>query len=435
MIPRIRAVFAAMLLLLLTGSGTVSASASGTGTGTASTPPTRTPIEHFVYLMQGDRTFDHYFGTYPGAEGLPAQARQAIDPKHPDDGLVAPYPLHDATPVSPGAGPRLVQQQYNGGRMDSFVAAFERQGRDGRVAMGHYDRRDLPFYWNAADRYELFDHYFASSLDGTRANRAQWVTDGPDLSGATLFDRLEEAGVSWKFYVQNYDPKKTYRTTSPTDPATQTVRVPLLDVPRFVDDPELNSHIADLSEYYRDLERGTLPAVAYIASSGAGERSARSIPAGQRLVRQLTSQLMVSQYWSSSALLWSYDGSGGWYDHVKPPAGRGLRVPALLVSPYTARGQVQHGQFEAASALRFVEENWGLRKLGGRTTEVRSLAAAFDFRSPPRQAELIPDDAREAALPVAHRPSPTPVYAVYGGASALVALLLWGAVRPKWRTS
>lgn len=215
MIPRIRAVFAAMLLLLLTGSGTVSASASGTGTGTASTPPTRTPIEHFVYLMQGDRTFDHYFGTYPGAEGLPAQARQAIDPKHPDDGLVAPYPLHDATPVSPGAGPRLVQQQYNGGRMDSFVAAFERQGRDGRVAMGHYDRRDLPFYWNAADRYELFDHYFASSLDGTRANRAQWVTDGPDLSGATLFDRLEEAGVSWKFYVQNYDPKKTYRTTSP----------------------------------------------------------------------------------------------------------------------------------------------------------------------------------------------------------------------------
>ena len=435
MIPRIRAVFAAMLLLLLTGSGTASASASGTGTGTASTPSTRTPIEHFVYLMQGDRTFDHYFGTYPGAEGLPAQARQAIDPKHPDDGLVAPYPLHDATPVSPGAGPRLVQQQYNGGRMDSFVAAFERQGRDGRVAMGHYDRRDLPFYWNAADRYELFDHYFASSLDGTRANRAQWVTDGPDLSGATLFDRLEEAGVSWKFYVQNYDPKKTYRTTSPTDPATQTVRVPLLDVPRFVDDPELNSHIADLSEYYRDVERGTLPAVAYIASSGAGERSARSIPAGQRLVRQLTSQLMVSQYWSSSALLWSYDGSGGWYDHVKPPAGRGLRVPALLVSPYTARGQVQHGQFEAASALRFVEENWGLRKLGGRTTEVRSLAAAFDFRSPPRQAELIPDDAREAALPVAHRPSPTPVYAVYGGASALVALLLWGAVRPKWRTS
>lgn len=417
-----RTAFVAIVLLLM---------AATTGTATASTPATRTPIDHFIYLMQGDRTFDHYFGTYPGAEGLPARTRQAVDPQHPGDGLLAPYPLHGAAPVSPGAGPRLVRQQYNRGRMDSFVAAFERQGRDGRVVMGHYDRRDVPFYWNAADRYELFDHYFASSLDGTRANRAHWVTGAADLDGPTVFDRLEEAGVSWKFYVQNYDAKKTYRAASASD--TQTVRVPLLDIPRFVKNPKLNSHIADLSEYYRDLERGTLPSVAYIASSGAGERSERSVPAGQRLVRELTSGLMVSPYWSSSALLWSYDGSGGWYDHVKPPAGLGLRVPALLVSPYTARGAVQHGQYEAASALRFVQENWRLRKLGGRVSQARSLGDAFDFRAPPRRAELIPAEAREAALPVAHRPSPVPVYAVYGGACAVVALLLWGAVRPKWR--
>jgi phospholipase C len=417
-----RVLLAALLLVLV-----------GAGPATASTPRTHTPIEHLVYLMQGDRTFDHYFGTYPGADGPPPGVRQPVDPVHPAAGAVAPYPLHGSGPVSPGAGPRLVQQQFDGGRMDSFVSAFERQGRDGRVAMGYYDRRDLPFYWNAADRYELFDHFFASSLDGTRANRAQWVAGTSDLKGPTIFDRLQQAGVSWKFYVQNYDPKKTYR--SPDDLTTQTVRVPLLDIPRFVDDPKLRSHIADLGEYYRDLAHGTLPAVAYIASSGAGERSARSVPAGQRLVRSLTSQLMVSQYWSSSALLWSYDGSGGWYDHVKPPAGRGLRVPALLVSPYAARGAVQHGQFEAASALRFMVENWGLRPLGGRAAQARSLADAFDFAAPARQAELIPADAREAALPVARRPSPAPVYAVYGVASALVAGLLWGAVRPKWRMS
>ncbi|MFF4250282.1 alkaline phosphatase family protein [Streptomyces sp. NPDC001663] len=411
------------LLLLLTGSGTA----------TASTPRTHTPIEHFVYLMQGDRTFDHYFGTYPGADGLTAGMRQAIDPAHPNAGQVAPYSLHGSPPLSPGAGPRLVRQQYDGGRMDSFVSAFERQGRDGRVAMGHYDRRDLPFYWNAADHYELFDHFFASSLDGTRANRAHWVTGTADLKGATVFDRLQQAGVSWKFYVQNYDPKETYRSSD--DLTTQTVRVPLLDIPRFVDDRRMSAHIVDLSEYYRDLERGTLPSVAFVASSGSGERSARSVPAGQRLVRALSSQLMVSQYWSSSALLWSYDGSGGWYDHVKPPAGRGLRVPALLVSPYVARGKVQHGRFEAASALRFVVDNWGLRPLGGRTDEARSLFDAFDFSAPPRRAELIPAQARQAALPVARRPSPVPVYAVYGAASVLVAGLLWGAVRPKWRTS
>ncbi|MGW3118729.1 alkaline phosphatase family protein [Streptomyces sp. NPDC001107] len=412
------------LLLLLTGSGTATAS---------STPRPCTPVQHFVYLMQGDRTFDHYFGTYPGADGLTAGTRQPRDPAHADAGTVAPYSLHGSPPLSPGAGPRLVRQQYDGGRMDGFVGAFERQGRDGRVAMGHYDRRDLPFYWNAADRYELFDHFFASSLDGTRANRAHWVAGTPDLTGPTVFDRLDEAGVSWKFYVQNYDPKQTYR--SPDDLTTQTVRVPLLDIPRFVDSRRLSAHIVDLGEYYRDLDRGTLPSVAFVASSGAGERSARSVPAGQRLVRELTAQLMVSQYWSSSALLWSYDGSGGWYDHVKPPAGRGLRVPALLVSPYVTRGKVQHGQFEAASALRFVVDNWRLRPLGGRTTQARSLADAFDFSAAPRRAELIPTGVREAALPVARRPSPAPVYAVYGAASLLVAGLLWGAVRPKWRMS
>jgi phospholipase C len=383
--------------------------------------------------MQGDRTFDHYFGTYPGADGLTAGIRQAVDPARPDEAVVAPYPLHGSGPVSPGAGPRLVQQQYNGGRMDSFVSAFERQGRDGRVAMGHYDRRDLPFYWNAADRYELFDRFFASSLDGTRANRAHWVSGAPELEGPTVFDRLEEAGVGWKFYVQNYDPRQTYRSSD--DLTTQTVRVPLLDIPRFVDDPRLNARIVDLGEYYRDLEHGTLPAVAFIASSGAGERSARSVPAGQRLVRELTSRLMVSRYWASSALLWSYDGSGGWYDHVRPPAGLGLRVPALLVGPYVPRGEVQHGRFEAASALRFVVDNWGLRPLGGRTAEARSLADAFDFTAPPRRAELVPSGARGAALPVAHRPSPVPVYSVYGAAAVLAAGLLWGAVRPKWRMS
>ncbi|MEU6067638.1 MULTISPECIES: alkaline phosphatase family protein [Streptomyces] len=417
-----RVVLVALLLLL-----------AGAGPATASTPRTRTPIEHLVYLMQGDRTFDHYFGTYPGVDGLTQGDRQEVDPAHPAAGAVAPYPLHGSGPVSPGAGPRLVQRQFDGGRMDSFVFAFERQGRDGRVAMGYYDRRDLPFYWNAADRYELFDHFFASSLDGTRTNRAHWVAGTSDLKGPTIFDRLQQAGVSWKFYVQNYDPKQTYRSSDAL--TTQTVRVPLLDIPRFADGPKLNSHIADLGEYYRDLERGTLPAVAYIASSGAGERSARSVPAGQRLARELTSQLMVSHYWSSCALLWSYDGSGGWYDHVKPPSGRGLRVPAVLVSPYAPQGGVQHGQFEAASALRFVVENWGLRPLGGRTTGAHSLADAFDFGAPPRQAELIPADARAAALPVARRPSPAPVYTVYGVASAVVAGLMWGAVWPKWRTS
>ncbi|MFE2432401.1 alkaline phosphatase family protein [Streptomyces sp. NPDC059373] len=387
----------------------------------------RTPVKHFVYLMQGDRTFDHYFGTYPGADGIPDGTCLPADLKKPAAGCAKPYALHGKAPVSLAAGQSVIDLQYDQGKMDGFVAAYERQGRDGAAAMGYYDRRDLPFYWNAADRYTLFDHFFASARHGTRLNRSYWVAGAPfDPKQPTIFDRLQEAGVSWKFYVQDYDPHETFRSLSPTDPATQTVRVPLLNYPRFVDDPKLNGHIADLDEYYRDLERGTLPAVAYIASSGAGERSARSVPAGQKLVRNLTTQLMLSRYWDSSALLWSYDGSGGWYDHVKPPKDHGFRVPALLISPYVARGKVDGTTLDATSALRFVEENWRLKPLPGQDgTTVADLTSAFDFASGPRPAELIP-----ATTAVTGGVPPVKagmVYGVYGGAAGLAALLVLAA--------
>lgn len=386
----------------------------------------RTPVRHFIYLMQGDRTFDQYFGTYPGADGIPAGACQARDLSDPSSGCVRPYALHGRAGVSLAAGRTVIERQYDGGRMDGFVAAYERQGRDGAAAMGHYDQRDLPFYWNAAHRYQLFDHFFASARQGTRLNRSYWVAGAPfDAAQPTIFDRLEQAKVSWKFYVEGYDPKETFRQRSTTGSGTQTTRVPLLNYARFVDDPRLRGHIADLSQYYRDLEGGTLPAVAYVAGSGSSERSARSVPAGQRLVRNLATQLMLSPYWSSSALLWSYDGSGGWYDHVTPPPGRGFRVPALLVSPYVRPGRVDHTVFEASSALRFVEDNWGLPSLGGRDARCASLARAFDFRDGPRHAVIIPGSA-----PVQTPVRPTRagmVYGLYGGAAGVAAALVLAA--------
>jgi phospholipase C len=413
-----RLLLAAQTVVLL-----VLAAAAPAGAAGAHQP--RTPVRHLVYLMQGDRTFDQYFGTYPGADGIPADACQARDPDRPDKGCVKPYALHGraAPPAALAAGRTVIERQYDGGKMDGFVAAYERQGRDGAAAMGHYDRRDLPFYWNVADRYELFDHFFASARHGTRLNRAYWVAGGALLPGRpTIFDRLQAAGVSWKFYVEDYDPKQTFRQRSTTDPATQTVRVPLLDSARFVDDPALRGHIVDLDQYYTDLEHGTLPAVAYVASSGAGERSARSVPAGQRLARRLATQLMLSGYWNSSALLWSYDGSGGWYDHVAPPPGYGFRVPALLVSPYAPRGRVDHTVFDATSVLRFIEENWGLKPLGGRDATATSLGRAFDFGGGPRPPELVPGT---TAKPAAVRPvRAAMVYGVYGGAVGIAALLV-----------
>jgi phospholipase C len=246
----------------------------------------------------------------------------------------------------------------------------------------------------------------------------------PRSTQPTIFDRLQQAGISWKFYIQNYDAVGD----SPRERAELATRVPLLNYPRFTRDPALRSRIVDLDEYYQDLERGTLPAVAYVSSSGAAERTAQSMPAGQRLVSTMVTALQLSRYWTSSALLWSYDGGGGWYDHVPPPriGGRpaGLRVPALLVSAYAKRGQVNHTQLDYTSALAFIEANWGLRPLTSRDAGATSLVSAFDFDAPARPRELGVSSSQ--ASPPTHR---TLIYTAYGGAVALALVLVAAAVR------
>ncbi|HEX4726660.1 MAG TPA: alkaline phosphatase family protein [Jatrophihabitans sp.] len=371
----------------------------------AAAPSTTTPIKHFIFMMQGDRSFDNYFGTYPGADGIPDGVCQKVIVAGTDQACVKPFALHGQTPPDLGAGSVEINNQYDGGRMDGFVAAYQSEGRDGTTTMGYYDRRDLSTYWDLADNYVLFDRFFSSTRAGIGANRSYWVSASrtPAASTeaarqaayaqqATIFDRLQAAGVDWKFYVQGYDAAENYQTVSKSNPSSQPLRVPLLEYARFVDDPALKSHIVDLSQYYRDLDQNTLPAVAYVASSGPSERSARSIAGGQKLVTNLVGSLMVSKSWTSSAFLLSYDGTGGWYDHVAPPqvdsAGYGLRVPALLVSAYARSGYIDPTVSDYTSGLAFIEHNWGLAPLAGRDRSANPLTGAFDFAQAPRPPQV-----------------------------------------------
>lgn len=428
---------AALTAIGLAGTGPAASAAALAGRSAATT----TPIKHFIFLMQGGRTFDNYFATYPGADGPPASACQPRVTGNPRAGCDRPFLLRGSQAAPLSAGGTVLRRQYDNGKMDGFVSAYQREGRNGALAMGHYDSAELPFYWNVAHSFVLFDHFFASALYGSRTNRSYWVSAAPSPGGSeripaggygnqlTIFDRLQAAGISWKFYVQGYNPHATYQSASVTNPDTQTVRVPLLNYARFVDNPALRSHIVGMNQYYKDLAAGTLPAVAYLASAGSNERSARSIPAGQRLVRNLVTQLMQSRYWPSSALMWSYDGSGGWYDHVRPPhvgsAALGLRVPALLVSPYARKGQVNHTVLDYTSALRFIEQNWRLAPLTARDAAAHSLASAFDFAAGPRPATIFPPLPSAGLLAQRHPQSfsRAVIYTLYGVA-ALVSLLL-----------
>ena len=306
--------------------------------------------------------------------------------------------------------------------MDGFVRALNLRRQDGTVAMGYYDRDDLPFHWAVADQYVLFDRFFSSSLRGGDANHTFWVAGRPELgNGPTIFDRLQQRGISWKFYIAGHDPKLNIRTP----PGKRDAHwgrvlddVPILKLPRFADDRHLASHIVDLGEYYKDLQEGTLPAVSFMVDYGASEHPPGDLVLGQRLVRSLVNGLMASSAWKDSAFLYSYDDWGGWYDHVRPPkvdaAGYGFRVPALLVSPYARRGHVDHTQLDQTAGIRFVEENWGLAPVGGRDAAARTFTAAFDFSSPPRAPSLLFENLGGVGGSVARRPASRLLYGFYG---------------------
>jgi phospholipase C len=403
---------------------------------------TATPIKHFVFLMQAGHTFDNYFGTYPKADGLPAHACQPVVVGQPRHGCVRPFAVRGALLPALVASPAMIARQYDKGRMDGFVAAYHQQHLDGRSAMGYYDQAELPFYWTVARDYVLFDHFFSSSLLGTRANMSYWVAAAPPPVGTgqalqvgyarqpTIFDRLQGAGVSWKFYVQGYGSR---RSQVPTSTGSQAARATLLNYARFARNRALSMHIVGLDQYYRDAAAGTLPAVAFIVSSASdNERSARTILAGQNLVRNLVTQLMLSRDWDSSAFMWTYDGSGGQYDHLTPPrAGSGmlgLRVPALLVSAFARRGQVNHAVLSDASALRFIEQNWHLAPLTRLDASAASLNSAFDFSAAPRPADIIAPVRSSPATAQLHRKT-VPValvYVLYGTAAGIALVFLAG---------
>jgi phospholipase C len=408
---------------------------------------TDTPIKHFVVLMQENHSFDNYFGNYPGADGVPAGTCMPVDPTGATSTeCVKPFHIGGKAIVDMGHNSAIHDAEFNGGAMNGFISAFVHQRNAGNEAMGFYDDRDIPYYWNVADNYVLFDRLFTSAAGGSVWNHMFWATGSPGNPVAdalrpegfddvpTIFDRLQAAGISWKFYVQNYKPEITFRNPGSGDSGSQVVWVPPLNYNRFLDDPALHSRIVGMDQYYEDLHNGTLPAVSFMVPAGASEHPPGSIQSGERFVRGLVTELMRSSAWNSSAFMWTYDDWGGWYDHVPPAAvdqyGYGFRSPALLVSPYAKPGHVDHTTLDFTSELKFIESNWGVAPLAERDRNANDIRSAFDFDSPARAPVLLDRSRTVTAVPDTRT---TAVYLTYGAAvlllGALVVLAAIGSMR------
>ncbi len=407
------------------------------------TTPT-TPIEYFITLMQENHSFDNYFGTHPNVDGIPPETCMPVDPF--DDSItdcIRPFHIgdNDVHMDDPDHSEATHLLQYNGGAMNGFVYALNKRNQDGRLAMGYYDDRDLPYYWNIVDEYVLFDAFFSSVAGGSYPNHMYWVAAASGIESGrskqevfaetmTIFDRLEQKGISWKFYVQNYDPNLNYRTAHEYfgNRLSQVIWVPLLNSDRFLDNPRLFSKIVSLEEYFDDLARGTLPNVAFIVPSGPSEHPPSSIVSGQRFVRSLIQTLMMSPYWDKAAFMWTYDDWGGWYDHVPPPQvdkdGYGFRVPAILVSAYAKKGYVDSTTSDYTSMLKFIQENWQLDPLSQRDKNAYGLMNAFDFDKPPRKPEIIPFERASDTDVVKKQPRISVIYMIYSGAILLAITII-----------
>jgi phospholipase C len=368
-------------------------------------------IQHVVVIMQENRSFDHYFGTYPGADGLPRDAGGNFTTCIPDpnaSSCARPYHLDIAVDAG---GPHTADDaiaDVDGGKMDGFVTQSEKaQGRtdicaprtndptcaSGKVdVMGFHDRRELPVYWDYADRFVLQDHMFEPNLGWSLPSHlfmvsgwsASCLNPLDPLSCRTNLDNLDhlksgnldwawtdltyllhQADVSWRYYIveggqPDCDDGAMVCPVKPQTTHTPSIWNPLPDFQTVVHDNQLGN-IQDVSKFLKAASAGTLPSVSWVVPDAPNsEHPPASVAQGQRFVSNAVSAVMNGPNWKSTAIFLAWDDWGGFYDHVAPPkvdeSGYGLRVPGLVISPYAKRGYIDHQVLSFDAYLKFIED-------------------------------------------------------------------------------
>jgi len=395
-------------------------------------------IAHVIVIMQENRSFDSYFGTYPGADGLPGSNGKftVCSPNPVTHGCDIPY--HDGADINGGAAHNAVAAvaDIDGGKMDGFVAQAQSSARgcsaiqnpvcahsDTPDVMGYHDAREIPNYWAYAQSFVLNDHMFepvaswslpdhlylvsgwsarcgsaapascTNNIVGpyTPAQQQRAVTRAIASGTAPIKDAwtdvtylLHQHHVSWGYFVEDGTEPDCIDDATACPAQPQNYRTPGIwnPLPLFTDvqqDGELRD-VQSTSKFFAAAKAGRLPAVSWITPSQVNsEHPPASVAEGQAWVTSLVNAVMNGPDWNSTAIFVSWDDWGGFYDHVAPPTvdgnGYGLRVPGLVISPYAKKGSVDHQTLSHDAYLKFIEDDF----LGG-----ARLDPATDGRPDPR---------------------------------------------------
>jgi phospholipase C len=426
-------------------------------------------VEHIIFLMQENRSFDHYFGTLRGVRGfgdpraitLPSGNSVWRQPNGADYVL----PFH---PLAPDLGLQFLEDlahdwttthvAWNEGKYDQWVPS------KGATTMAYLTRRDIPFHYALADAFTVCDAYYCSLFGSTDPNRYHMWTGwagndgqggGPVIDNAeagydwsTYPERLEEAGISWKIYqdigigldangawgwtedpyIGNYGDNSLlyfnqYRNALPGSP--------LFDKARTGTNISVGGTLFDI--FRQDVLANKLPQISWIVAPEAyTEHPNWPANYGAWYVSQILDALTAKpEVWSKTALFLTYDENDGFFDHLVPPTppasraqglstvdttneifagnatysagpyGLGVRVPTIVISPWSKGGWVNSQVFDHTSLIRFVERRFcpdypGLREQNitpWRRAVAGDLTSAFDFKIPDRQKLVLPSTA------------------------------------------
>jgi phospholipase C len=413
-------------------------------------------IDHVVILIQENRSFDHYFGSYRGVRGFNEKSA-AFQQPYPGNTSSAPMgvllPFHlDVTKTSAACTHDISHdwvpqhQSWNNGAMNGFVTSrLAIDASDAVLSMGYYTRADLPFYYAVADAFTVCDNYCCPVIGPTDPNRIYSMAASIDPDGknggpllqtlvtnrssffgrltyTTMPEQLQARGISWKVY-----------TSPDQNILNQTFSDNVLSYFKNFQDP--SSVLAQNAfgpqfptDFLADAASGNLPQVSWIIPSVVDSDHPPSPSVfGELTLSGILSALTANPAaWAKTALFVTYDENGGFFDHVPPvtappgtpgeyitvpavpdptvvgsppingPIGLGFRVPMLVISPFSRGGLVCSDLFDHTSLLRFLETRFGAEVpnlSAWRRATVGDLTSAFNFVKPDNSVPSIPSPA------------------------------------------
>jgi phospholipase C len=442
---------------VLPGCGKGSSS-SGGGTGATPACAKVTDIEHVVIFIQENRSFDHYFGSYPGVRGFNEQSA-AFQQPYPANTASAPagvlLPFHlDTTQTNAACTHDITHdwvpqhQSWNNGAMDGFVTSrMAINASDAVLSMGYYTRADLPYYYAVADAFTLCDNFCCSVIGPTDPNRLYTMAASIDPDGqnggpvlqtlvsnrASLFgkltyttmpEQLQTRGISWKVY------------SSPDSSAFGALETDNV-LPYFKNFQDASSALYQNAfnpqfptDFVSDALSGNLPQVSWIIGSviTSDHPPAPSLFGENALSAIVTALTANPATWAKTVLFATYDENGGFFDHVPPvtapagtpgewvtaaavpdptvaggisgPIGLGFRVPMMIISPFSRGGLISSDLFDHTSVLRFLETRFGAEVpnlSAWRRATVGDMTSAFNFSQVDTSVPSLPSTV--AALP------------------------------------